>query len=127
MPLDARKIAHIQQVVPQTWSGRQRTVVFVYASGGAHTYTPISVILKPQLELDPTIPDQRGHSPVPEVTALLIAPLSVSFSGVLCIADTTNATPAGVAAAVKYEVIEALPVGLPDGGTHYRASLRRLR
>jgi len=127
MPLDARKVAHIQQVVPQTWNGRQRTVTFVYLSNGVMTYTPVLAMLKPQMVQDPTIPDQRGRPPVPAETALLIAPLNVSFSGLLCIADTPDASAAAVAAAPKYEVIEALPVGLPTGGTHYRAALRRLR
>jgi len=127
MPLDQRKLAHIQQVVPQTWRGRQQTVVFVYAAGGTMSYALVSVMLKPQAAPDPTVFDPRGRPPVPEETAVLIAPLDVSFAGIVCVADTSDATPAGVASAPKYEVIEVRPVGMPAGRTHYRVSLRRWR
>jgi len=58
---------------------------------------------------------------------LMIAPPGTSFTGVVYIADTTTATSSAVAAAPKYEIIEALPVGIIPGGSHIRALLRRLR
>ena len=57
----------------------------------------------------------------------MIAPLGTSFTGLVFVADTTTASAAAVQAAPKYEVIEALAVGIVPTGTHIRALLRRLR
>jgi len=57
----------------------------------------------------------------------MIAPLGTNFSGLVLVADTTTATAVGIAAAKKYEVIEALTLGMPPTGSHIRAMLRRLR
>ena len=127
MPLDARQSGHIQNVTAKTFVGRQKTVIFVYQSGGSYSYSAISVILRPQRLIDPQIPAAGGAPPRPESDTLMIAPLSTSFNGLLFVADTTTATSAAVQAAPKYEVIEALPMGIVPGGTHIRATLRRLR
>ena len=58
---------------------------------------------------------------------LLVAPITTNFTGVVMIADTATATAAGVAAALKYEIIEAKPAGIVPGGTHYIVKLRRFR
>lgn len=58
---------------------------------------------------------------------LMQAPVSANFSNVVYIADTPAPTAASVAAAAKYEILEALPVGLAPGGSHIRVLLKRLR
>ncbi|MEO8955545.1 MAG: hypothetical protein ABI465_13375, partial [Ktedonobacteraceae bacterium] len=77
--------------------------------------------------LDPQIEDASGHAPVTNADMLMVAPLGTSFTGVVYVADTTTATTGAVATALKYEVIEALPVGIVPGGSHIRVLLRRLR
>ncbi len=127
MPLDSRKIAHIQALVPKTFAGRQKTVVFVYQNAGAYSYTAISVIFRPQAVVEPQIPDPSGGAPRLRADMVLLAPLGTNFTGVVYIADTTTATAAAVQSAKKYEVIEAVPAGIVPGGTHIEAQLRRLR
>jgi hypothetical protein len=127
MPLDARKTQHILNVVPKTYAGRQRTVVFVTLASGVYSYTAVQVIMRPEEIIDPQVYDAAGHAPQRNADMLMIAPLGTSFAGVVYIADTTTATSSAVAAAPKYEVIEALPVGIVPGGSHIRALLRRLR
>jgi hypothetical protein len=127
MPLDARKIAHLQAVVPQTWTGRQKTVVFVYNTAGTYSYVPQTVIFRPQDVIDPQVPNLAGAPPGIPADMLMIAALSISFAGVVFIADTATATSGAVASAQKYEIIEAVPTGIIPGGTHTRVALRRLR
>ena len=127
MPLDARKTQHILNVVPKTFAGRQRSVVFVTLASGVYSYTAVQVIMRPEEVLDPQIYDASGQAPQRNADMLLIAPLGTSFTGVVYIADTPTATSTAVAAAPKYEIIEALPVGVVPGGSHIRALLRRLR
>ncbi len=127
MPLDARKTQHILNVVPKTFAGRQRSVVFVTLASGVYSYTAMQVIMRPEEVLDPQIYDASGQAPQRNADMLMIAPLSTSFTGVVYIADTPTATSSAVAAAPKYEIIEVLPVGIVPGGSHIRALLRRLR
>jgi hypothetical protein len=127
MPLDANKAAHIQAVVPKTFAGRQKTVVFVYQASGTYSYSAVSVIFRPQAVIDPQIPDQAGGQPRQQFDMLMIAPIGTNFNGVVYVADTTTATASAVAAAQKYEVIEALAVGILPGGTHWHIFLRRFR
>ena len=127
MPLDARKTQHILNIVPKTYAGRQRTVVFVTLASGTYSYTAVQVIMRPEEIIDPQIYDTSGQAPLRNVGMLMIAPLATNFTGVVYIADTPTATAPAVAAAPKYEIIEALPVGIVPGGTHFRALLRRLR
>jgi hypothetical protein len=127
MPLDTRKAAHIQNVVPQAWAGRQKTVTLVTQSGGAQSYTAVSVIFRPQLVPDPTVADAGGHAPQRVADTLMIAPVTLSLTGVIFVADTPTATAPAVAAAPKYEIVEVLPAGILPGGTHQRVLLRRLR
>ncbi len=127
MPLDASKTAHIQAVVPRTFAGRQKTVVFVYQTGGSYSYSAVSVIFRPQAVIDPQIPDQVGGQPRQQFDMLMVAPIGTDFTGVVYVADTSTATTSAVAAAQKYEIIEALPVGCVPGGTRIIARLRRFR
>jgi hypothetical protein len=127
MPLDDRKIAHIQATVPKTWTGRQKTVVFVSNSGGTYTYTAQSVIWKPQQVIDPQIPNLSGAPPGIPADVVMIVPLTTSLIGVVFVAYTSTATSGAVAAAQKFEVIEAVPTGIIPGGTHYTVALRRMR
>ncbi|GAC1363808.1 MAG: hypothetical protein NVS2B12_31580 [Ktedonobacteraceae bacterium] len=127
MPLDSNKIAHIQAVILKSFAGRQRTVVFVYQIAGVYTYTAIQVIFRPQAIIEPEIPDQSGASPRQAFDLLMIAPSGTNFSGVVFVADTTVVSASALAAAPKYAIIEALPVGIVAGGTHIAAKLRRFR
>ena len=127
MPLDANKIAHIQTIVPKTWANRQKTVVFVYQSGGTYSYVATAVIFRPQSVIDPEIPDIVGGQPRPAEELLMIAPITTNMSGVVYIADTATPTASTVAAAAKYQIIEAVPTGIIPGGTHYVVHLRRMR
>lgn len=128
MPLNTpQKIAHIIAVTNQSFAGRQRTVTFVFLIAGVYSYVNETLIMRPTNIFDPAEFDASG-SPMRQSTDMLImAPLGTNFTGVVYIADTPTATSAAVAAAPKYEIIEALPVGMPPGGSHIRAYLRRLR
>jgi hypothetical protein len=128
MPLNtSQKINHIKSVTNLAYAGRQQTVVFVYLASGVYSYVATVVIMRPEEIIDPQIYDASGHAPLTGADMIIIAPLGTNFTGVVYIADTPTATQAAVAAAPKYEVIEALPVGMIPGGSHFRALLRRLR
>lgn len=129
MPLDANKVAHVQSVVQKTFQGRQKTVVFVYQNtgGGGFTYTAVNAIFRPQAVVDPEIPNFAGAPPKQQWDMLLVAPLGTNFIGVVMVADTSTATASGVAAALKYEIVEAVPQGIVPGGTHIVSKLRRMR
>lgn len=127
MPLDSRKTAHIQAITLKTYASRQKTVVLVSQAAGVYSYTAVSVIFRPELVIDPQIPNQTGAPPTKPFDMVMIAPISTSFVGVVYVADTSTATSGAVAAAPKYEIIEAIPRGIVPTGTHYRVFLRRLR
>lgn len=127
MPLDSRKAAHIASVLPRTWAGRQKTVTLVTESGGTQSYSAVAVIFRPISGPDPTVADATGHAPARVADTVMMAPTSLSLAGVIFVADTPTATSAAVAAAPKYELIDALPAGMLPGGTHHRVLLRRLR
>jgi hypothetical protein len=128
MPLDSSiKINHILANVTRLLQGRSRTVVFVTLANGSYSYTTQNVIMRPQTRIDPEIPNVSGGKPGIPFDMLLLAPPTTSFTGVVMVADTTTPTVQAVSIASKYEVIEALPVGIVPGGTHIRALLRRLR
>ena len=123
------KINHIQSMVLKSFAGRQKPVVFVYQNGGggAYTYAAVAAIFRPQDIVDPEIPNEGGTAPRQHYDMLMIAPITTNFTGVVMVADTTTATAGAVAAAQKYEVIEAVPMGILPGGTHYTVKLRRFR
>lgn len=128
MPLDnPLKIAHVQAAVLRAYAGRQKAVVFVYNNAGTYSYVAQTVIFRPQTIIDPEIPALNAGAPTAVFDMLMIAPISINFTGVVYIADTTTATSVAVAAAKKYEVIEAVPTGIIPAGTHYEVRLRRLR
>lgn len=128
MPLNTpQKINHVKSVTGLTYAGRQRSVVFVYLANGVYSYVATQVIMRPEEILDPQIYDASGHTPARNADMLIIAPLGTNFTGVVYVADTPTASAAAVAAAPKYEIIEALPAGMIPGGSHIRALLRRLR
>src|SRR5262249_16753123 len=127
MPLDPRKIQHIQNVTNASFANRQRTVVLVTLSGSVYNYSTLLAIMRPLQILDPQVLDTDATSPLRNPDMLLQAPAGTSFSSVVYIADTPTPTAAAVAAAAKYEILEALPVGLAPGGSHVRVLLKRLR
>ncbi|EFH83734.1 hypothetical protein Krac_4729 [Ktedonobacter racemifer DSM 44963] len=127
MPLDNRKAAHIQQMVNKSFTGRQRNVVLVTNTAGSYSYSAMAVVFRPDLAVDPQIPDQSGMPPHAQAELVLIAPLGTNLAGVVFIADTPTATTASVQAAPKYEIITSVPAGIIPGGTHLRVYLRRFR
>ena len=127
MPLDARKVQHILQVITRSFASRQRTVVIVSLAVGSYSYNAVQVIMRPQQVNDPQVLDMAGSSLPHNADTLMIAPLGTSFTGAVYVADTTTATASAVASAPKYEIIEVLPVGMVPGGTHLRIALRRMR
>lgn len=127
MPLDPRKIQHIQDVTNSSFADRQRVVVLVTLNGGIYSYTTLLAIMRPLQILNPQIVDTSADNPLHAPDMLMQAPLGTNFTGVVYIADTPTASALAVAAAAKYEILEALPVGLAPGGSHLRLLLRRLR
>lgn len=127
MPLDARKTQHILQVVARSFSGRQRTVVVVYLSGGSYSYVAIQGIMRSARVVDPQVLDASGHALPQGADTVLMVLSGLSFTGAVFIADTTSATSSAVAAAPKYEIIEVLPVGIVPGGSRLCVALRRMR
>jgi|SRR5690348_10546365 hypothetical protein len=127
MPLDPRKIQHIQNVTNASFANRQRVVVLVTLSSGVYSYSALLAIMRPLQTLNPQIIDTSSDPPLRSPDMVMQAPLGTNFAGVVYVADTPTATAAAVAAAAKYEILEALPVGLAPGGSHVRVLLRRLR
>jgi len=127
MPLDARKVQHIVQVVTRSFASRQRTVVIVYLASGSYTYVAVQGIMRSIQVVDPQIVDASGQALPHNADTVLIAPLGTSFVGAIFVADTTSPTASAVAAASKYEIVEVLPVGIVPGGSHQRIALRRMR
>ena len=127
MPLDARKIQHVLQVISRSFNGRQSTVVIVYLLSGSYSYSAVQVIMRPEQIVDPQVLNASGRAVPHDADTLMIAPLGTNFTGAVYVADTTTATSAAVALVPKYEIVEALPIGIIPGGTHLRVALRRLR
>ena len=127
MPLDARKVQHLLQVVARSFASRQRTIVVVYLAGGSYSFVALPVIMRSQQVIDPQVLDAAGQALPRNADTLMIAPLGTNFTGAVFVADTATATTAAVASAAKYEILEVLPVGIVPGGSHLRVSLRRMR
>lgn len=127
MPLDPRKILHIQNVTNLAFANRQRTVVLVTLVGGSYSYTTLLAIMRPLQVLNPQIIDTSADPPLHAPDMLMQAPLGTNFTGVVYIADTPTPTASAIAAAPKYEIVDTLPIGLAPGGSHIRVLLRRLR
>lgn len=128
MPLDTQnKINHILAVIQRTFAGRQKGVTLVYQSAGTYSYATVQAIFRPQTILDLQVPDQSGAAPRQLFDLLMVVPVSTNLVGVVYVADTTTASASAVAAATKYAIVEALPVGILPAGTHIVAKLRRLR
>jgi flavoprotein len=127
MPLDARKAAHVQNVVLKKFTGRTSTVVFVYQSGSSYSYVATSVLFRKQEVIDPQIPDIGGNAPRLRADALMIAPITTNFTCLVYIANTSTATAGAVQNAEKFQIIEAVPTGIVPGGTHWVCPMRRLR
>ena len=124
MPLDARKATHIQNVFTRSLAGRQKTVVFVTQNGSGYSYSPVNVIFRPHEVINFELPDKAAQAPRQSWDALIVASITTSFVGVVCIADTPIANASAVQNARKYQVIEAIPVGILPGGTRIHAYLR---
>jgi hypothetical protein len=126
MPLDTRKAIHIQDVSARSLAGRQKNVVFVTQNGSSYSYSAVNVVFRPQEVIDLEVPDKTAHTPRQSCDALIVAAMTTSFAGVVCIADTPIATASAVQNARKYQIIEAMPVGMLPGGTRMHVYLRHL-
>jgi hypothetical protein len=124
MPLDARKATHVQNVFTRSLAGRQKTVVFVTQNGSGYSYSAVNVIFRLHEVINFELPDKAAQSPRQSWDALIVASITTSFVGVVCIADTPIANASAVQNARKYQVIEAIPVGILPGGTRMHAYLR---
>lgn len=129
MPLDSNKIAHIQSLYSSSkiWAQRQKTVVLVILASGVYSYSTLLCVFRPLDVVDPEIPDISDAAPKQKYDMLMQAPISTNFTGVQYVADTTTATSGAVASAAKYQIIEAIPVGIIPGGTRINCYLRRWR
>lgn len=127
MPLDPRKILHIQNVTSTTFANRQRTVVLVVLNSGVYSYSTLLAIMRPLQILNPQVVDASSDPPLRAPDMLMQAPAGTNFANVVYIADTPTATTSAIAAAAKYEILQALPVGIAPGGSHLRVLLHRLR
>lgn len=128
MPLDSSlKIAHILSAITRTFAGRQKTVVFVYQAAGTYSYATVQAIFRPQTIIDLQIPDQGGSAPHQQFDLLMVVPVGTNLTGVVYVADTNTANASAVAAATKYAIVEALPVGIVPGGSRVVAKMRHLR
>lgn len=127
MPLDPRKVQHIQKVTNASFASRQRTVVLVILNAGIYSYVTLLAIMRPLQALNPQVVDTSADPPLRAPDMLMQAPQGSSFTGVVYVADTPTPGASAVAAAAKYEILEALPVGMAPGGSHVRVLLRRLR
>jgi hypothetical protein len=127
MPLDPRKIQHIQDVTNASFANRQRTIVLVTLNGGTYSYVTLLAIMRPLQILNPQVVDTSADVPLRAPDMLMQAPVGTNVAGVVYVADTPTPNAIAVAAAAKYEILEALPVGLAPGGSHLRVLLRRLR
>jgi hypothetical protein len=127
MPLDARKVQHVVQVVTRSFASRQRTVVVVYLASGSYSYVTLQGIMRSSEVVDPQVLSASGQALPQSADTVLIAPLGTSFTGAIFVADTTSATSGAVAAAAKYEIVEVLSTGIVPGGSHLRVLLRRMR
>ncbi|HVU67676.1 MAG TPA: hypothetical protein VHD63_11125 [Ktedonobacteraceae bacterium] len=127
MPLDPRKILHIQQVTNATFANRQRTVVLVILNSGVYSYVTLLAILRPLQVLNPQVAENASSDPLRFPDMLMQAPLDTDLTGVVYVADTATPTATAVAGAAKYEILEALLAGMAPAGSHLHVLLRRLR
>ena len=102
-------------------------MVLVYQSAGTYSYATVQAIFRPQTIIDLQIPDQGGSAPRQQFDLLMVVPVGTNLTGVVYVADTSMASASAVAAATKYAIVEALPVGMVPGGSHIVAKMRRLR
>ena len=91
MPLDPRKIQHIQNVTTLSFASRQRTVVLVTLSGGTYSYTTLLAIMRPLHALNPQVVDAEGEPPLRSPDMLMQAPAGTNFAGVVYIAEIGRA------------------------------------
>lgn len=127
MPLDPRKIQHIQNVTNATFAGRQRTVVLVTLNGGVYGYSTLVAIMRPLQLVNPQVVAPTFTDPLRTPDMLMQTSLNTNFTGVVYVADTATPNALTVAGAAKYEILEVLPAGTAPTGSHLRVLLRRLR
>jgi hypothetical protein len=129
VPLDSNKVNHIKSLYSSNkiWAQRQKVVTLVYQSAGTYSYATVQAIFRPQTIIDLQIPDQGGSAPRQQFDLLMVVPVGTNLTGVVYVADTNTASASAVAAATKYAIVEALPVGIVPGGSRVVAKMRRLR
>ena len=137
MPLDARKVAHIAANRERIRLGRSETVTLVSVSGGGVVYGAVSGVVFYEAGAVPAGVSNRvgeitrtGHDAIAEFPAGTVFP-----SGLRMVARTATASQAGVAAADRFQVLDARRAGLgvtgsgggANTGDRWMVRLRRLR
>ncbi len=132
MPLDSRKVAHIESNRARIRAGRTETVVFVSGTGPV-TYQAITDCLWQEFGRVPAgVASRAGAVTRKPWDALLELPGSTSFpTHLILIARTSTATAAAVQRAERYRVLDRIRIGVGVGatgpGNRWEVKLRRLK
>ena len=132
MPLDSRKVAHIEANRARIREGRTETVVLVSGTGPV-TYQAITDCLWQDFGQVPAgVANRAGAVTRKPWDALLVLPGNTSFPARLTlIARTSTASAAAVRQAERYRVLDRIRIGLGVGatgpGNRWQVKLRRLK
>lgn len=133
MPLDARKVAHIEANRAKIRAAREEYVTLVTHAGGATGYQAVPCVWQDAGKVVAGIMDRVGFITRQPYDALVEFQEAQAWSSSLVmIARTPTATSAGVAAADKYTVLDRIKIGLGvdasgSQGNRWLLKLRRLR
>ena len=119
MPLDSRKVAHIEANRSKIAAGRSETVTLVTAGGGLTGYQAVAGCVWYDAGSVPAgVSSRAGEITRAPWDALLVAPGSLAIpTGLRLVARTATATSASVAAAPRYAVLDMLRAGLGTTGS----------
>lgn len=133
MPLNARKITHIETNRARIRAGREEYVTLVTHSSGVTGYQAVPCVWHEAGKVPAGVADRLGRLVGKPWDALAEFPETQTWSSALVlIARTPTATSAGVSAAEKYVVLDRIKIGLGvdasgSQGNRWLVKLRRLR
>ena len=137
MPLDTRKVAHIQSNRDKIRLGRTETLVLVSAAGGVITYQAVAGCVLNEVGAVPAgIANRVGEITRASYDALGEFPSNAIFpTSLRLIARTPTPTSAAVATADKFTVLDRRRLGLGTTGSggglntgdRWQFRLRRVR
>lgn len=133
MPLDPRKIAHIEANRAKIRRGREEYVTLVTHAGGLTGYQAAPCVWYDAGKVPAGVADRLGRVLGKPWDALAEFPEEQAWSAdLVVIARTPAATSAGVSAADKYVVLDRVKAGLGvdasgSQGNRWLLKLRRLR